>query len=498
MNKYIIETKSGKVAGFKDEEKNLVKYLGIPYAKPPVGKLRFKRAQAIEPWDGVYDAAAFGAVSVQYFNQTPMGSEDCLTLNVVRPENGENLPVFLWIHGGGYNTGCASDALSCGDSFAKEGIVYVSIQYRLNVLGFYDFTTFEGCEEMESNCGLSDQLLALRWVHENIAAFGGNPEQITIAGESAGAASVINLLAAPSAKGLFAQAIVESGLPNCVMSHEMARENIEIFMEGMGWTKEDLPKLYTGNPYSFFKGNEAVAAKHQYKNPGMFLPGPVIDDLLPERPIDAIAKGSADGVRLIIGTNTHEGTMFVHPENTGFPNSWEMVREMLEKHGYEDHFEEVKAYYSDETKHHKDGTPFIHFATDYAFLMPSLKVANGHKAYGPVWMYRFDFMSPAAKEIGMFASHAFDLPCVFADKDFEFSKLVFGGSDEKDIDAMIEELHGKWVSFIKTGAPDCEENWPEFEGYHSKFRIFDAPAKTESIDYTELMNVWGDMRFYEE
>jgi para-nitrobenzyl esterase len=467
-----------------------VEYLGIPFAEPPVGELRFKRARAIKPWEGIFDADSYGAVSVQLDDGQLKGAEDCLTLNIQRPLEGEKLPVFLWIHGGGYNTGSASDPLYNGASFAREGIVFVSIQYRLNVLGFYDFTTYPGCEDFESNCGVSDQILAIQWVHENIAAFGGDANRVTIAGESAGGASVINMLAAPDVAGMFQQAIAESGLPNCIATHQTARENIDLFIEGMGWTEADLPKLRSMDPYEFQKGNTYMAEKHQYKNPGIFLPGPVIDDLLPERPIDAIRKGSAKGVKLIIGTNMHEGTMFVHPEKTGFPNSWAMVAEMFEKNGNAGALPAVISYYL-------PSDPFINFATDYAFQVGALKVAEGQREYGDVWMYRYEFVSKSGVETGWKASHAFELPCVFANKDFHFSRFVFDGEPEETVDQLIADIHTPWVSFTKTGQPDAE-NWPRYSGYNSKVRIFDRNTRTEQLDRTELMNVWSDMRFYEK
>lgn len=492
MEQYIIETKKGKVKGY--ERDGLIEYLGIPFAKPPVGPLRFKRAQEMDPWMDVLDAKAYGPESIQFDEGQFKGSEDCLTLNVQRPVEGENLPVLVWIHGGGYNTGAASCPLTDGRSFAEHGIVYVSVQYRLNVLGFYDFTTYPGCEDFDSNCGLSDQIMALTWVHENIKAFGGNPENVTIMGESAGGASVINMLAVPAVKGMFQKAIAQSGLPNCVMTHEMARENIDLFIEGMGWTEEDLPKLRTIEPFALLEGNGYVAKMHQYKNPGMFLPGPIQDDLLPVRPIDAIRNGSAKDVKLMIGTNLHEGTMFVREKDTNFPNSWEMVEEMFEKNGQKEHFEEIKEYYTTTGKEGLD--LFVDFATDYAFQMPALKVAEAQKAYNSVWMYRYEFVSKSGEASGMKASHAFDMPCMFADKEFGFSKFLFDGEDEAVVDQMIENMHTPWVRFVLEDEPD-KENWPKYEGYKSQIRIFDRQTKTVDLDRSQLMSVWDDMRFYE-
>lgn len=521
MKEYIVRTKSGDIKGY--ERDGLIEYLGIPYAEPPVGKLRFKRAVPVTPWENVFDAKQYGPEAVQFDEGELKGSEDCLTLNIQRPSAGENLPVFVYIHGGGYNTGAACVPLYNGRPFAEEGLVYVSFQYRLNVLGFYDFTTYPGCEDFDSNCGLSDQILALQWIHENIASFGGAPDRITICGESAGGASVINMLAVPAVKGTFQQAIVQSGLPNCVMTHQTARENIDLFLEGMGWTEKDIPRMkYEEDPFIFQKGNTYVAEKHQYKNPGMFLPGPVIDDLLPVRPLDAIRQGSAEGVKLIIGTNRHEGTTFVHPEKTGFPNSWAMIAEMFEKNGNAPHLPEIIRYYHPTPDDYfktfqpeKDfadsvsavpgmgnefrtegGEPFIEFATDYAFRMPAVKAADAQSRYGDVWMYRYDLVTKSGEATGLRASHAFDLPASFANKDFHFSRFIFDGEPEEVVCNIIRDMHGAWVAFAKYGEPD-PENWPKYQGHTSPIRVFDRETVTKDPDCEELMKVWGDIRFYE-
>ncbi|MCR5544992.1 MAG: carboxylesterase/lipase family protein [Lachnospiraceae bacterium] len=486
----IVNTKYGRIKGY--ERREMVEFLGIPYAKPPIGELRFKRAVECDCWDDVFDAKEYGSKSMQLENGQVVGSEDCLTLNIQRPLEGDKLPVLVWIHGGGYNTGAASDSLTDGLPFVEDGICYVSIQYRLNVLGFYDFSTYPGCEDFDSNCGLSDQIMALKWIHENIEYFGGNPEDVTIMGESAGAATVTNMLAVPSVKGYFQKAISESSLPNCVMTHEMAQENINLFMEGMGMTVADLPKLKTMNPEEFQKGNSYVAMMHQYKNPGMFLPGPIQDDLLPKRPMDAIKAGSAKDVKLLIGTNLNEGNMFVHPENTGFPNSWEMVKEMFEKNNNSDGKADIKKYYE---KFGEDC--FNKFATDYAFEMPAVKLAIHQSKYNDVYMYKFQYVTKMGRESGMGACHAFELSLVFKDEDFEFTKVVYGDEDKSDVNKIADQMHSDWVRFIKTGNPD-RDNWNVFTAPNADVRIYDIDTKTEKLDRQELLAVWKDMRFYED
>jgi para-nitrobenzyl esterase len=472
----------------------MIEYLGIPYAKPPVGELRFRRARKVEPWTEIFDAKAYGNPPVQFNDGKSMGDEDCLTVNVQRPKEGSHFPVFIYIYGGGYNIGSSSDDMYNGSAFVADGILFFSFNYRLNVLGFYDFTTYPGGERFDSNCGVSDQLCALEWIHDNISAFGGDLSRVTICGESAGGASVINMLAAPRAKGLFTQAIVESGLPNCIMSHEMARENIDLYLEGMGMTEDDVPKLLTMDPYAMLPGNEYMAKKHQYKNPGIFLPGPIQDDLLPVRPIDAIRGGSAAGVKLIIGTNLHEGTTFVHEENTGFPNSWDMVEEMFQKNGYGDRYPAVRSFYEAASKWED---PFMQFATDYAFEMPALKVAAGQKHYtDDVWVYRYELVTKSGEASGMKASHAFELPAVFVKRNHVFGQFVFGDEPDEVFEHIKHDIHDAWVAFIKEGDPGAL--WSRYTDHNGKTRIFDRESTTAPILRQNLMDLWDDMRFYEK
>lgn len=492
----IVKTKYGEVEGF--EENGLLKFLGIPYATQPTGPLRWKRARECRKWDGIFSAKEYGPVAIQDDKGQNQGSDECLTVNVVRPMEGEKLPVFVWIHGGGYMGGSASDSLYHGDTFARDGVIYVNFQYRLHVLGFYDFSTYKGCKKIESNRGLSDMIMALRWIRENIEAFGGDSEKVTIAGESAGGAAAITLMAVPSVRGYFQQVIAESALCNCVMTPQTQRKNVDMFLEGMGWNGDDLyEKLVTADPFDLIKAARYQEKIHQYRYPGIFEPGPVIDDLLPRRPLDAIKDGCAEGVKLIIGNNLHEGTMFVHPENTGFPNNWEMIQEMFEKNGNLDWYDAIKDYYDDPKKIEKYGDSFVHFATDYVWEMPSIKAGMFQSNYADTWMYRFEYMSKFAKDTGMLVTHAFELPCVFGVKEHEFSKVFFDGETKEASDQIIKDMHTPWIEFVKNGEPDPKE-WPKFQGEISPVRIFDHTTRTEKLDRTQLMKVWGNMRFYEE
>ena len=528
MDNYVRKTSLGLVQGYV--RGGAQEYLGIPYAKPPVGELRFKRAVANDPWEGVFDAKEYGPCSCQ-MGEDPSrhatvfkGSEDCLTLNVKTPEDakeGDKLPVYFWIHGGGYNSGAASDELFTGHAFEHDGIIVVTIQYRLNVLGFYDFTTYKDGKLFDSNCGLSDMVCALTWVHENIAAFGGDPDNITIGGESAGGGAVLTLMAVPAVKGMFKKVIAESGVPVCLMTKEIARRNMDLFLEGMGMTEDDIPRLLTMPAEDMQKGNSYVGAMHQYRNPGIFLPSPVIDDLLPMHPIEAIASGSAADVSLILGTNMHEGSMFVRGKDTNFPNSWAMIAEMFQKNGCADRLPAMFSYYDpkraagtgevtvealkemtdvpadiDTGVNSEGAMVFIDFATDHAFKTSAIKAADAQLKNNPnVWMYRYEYCSEACMQTGLGASHAFELPAVFGEREFGFTQFIFAGHPEH-MDHLISEIHGRWVRFMKTGDPG--EEWGRYAGHVTPIRYFDENSYTKETDLTPLTGLWDRLKFYEE
>ena len=495
MRSLLIHSKYGEIEGFIKEDHQA--FLGIPYAKPPIGNLRFKRAQAFDSWEGVLKAYNYGPPAIQFDNGEFKGSEDCLTLNIQRPNEGEQLPVFVWIHGGGYNTGAASDPLYDGQAFVKKDIVFVSIQYRLNVFGFYDFSTYSNSEEFESNCGLSDQIMALRWISENIETFGGDPLRITIAGESAGGTSVETLVAAPSTQGLFQQAIIQSAIAEGVFTKTMARKNMDLFLEGMGWKEEDINKLMTMDPFEVLVGNTYIADHFQNRYPGIYLPSPVLDDLLPVRPIEAIKSGCAKNIKLIVGTTKHEGSMFVRKDKTVFPNDWSMVEEMFALNGHEENFETFKNYYNDlDMPMVKEiDSKFIQFATDYAFQVPAYRIAEAQKKMGSIWVYRYDFGYDKLLDNGWGAGHAFELPSVFNNADFHFSQFVFKDVEEIERSQVMSSIHEAWINFVISGKPNGLK-WPQYKGYKSKICIFDRETSIAEINVQPLMDLWHGLEFY--
>lgn len=336
----IVGTAYGRLEG-KSEEASTYAWLGIPYAKPPVGDLRWQAPRPPEPWQGLRKALHYGAKSMQRSSLTgaPVGSEDSLFLNIWRPATGEKeLPVYVWIHGGANTSGASNAAPEYrGNALAsKANLVFVSVNYRLDVFGWFAHPALKtGDPETDSgDFGTLDLIAALRWVRENIAAFGGNPGNVTIAGESAGALNVLTLLIAPKAKGLFHRAIVESGytqgskLSAADFAEDLARglaiqrgkANSEKKADGVlaSMSKPELATwLRSASP------SELLRLSKPLKNSILSLPYPIFDgNVLPADGFAALADpGRRANVPLMIGTNRDETKLFLmfSRQNSGGP-----------------------------------------------------------------------------------------------------------------------------------------------------------------------------------
>ncbi|MDK2865999.1 MAG: para-nitrobenzyl esterase [Clostridiales bacterium] len=383
-----VTTAYGTVEGF--QENGLIKWLGIPFAKPPIGDLRFRRAQPCEKWQTIKQCHKFGNKPIQFFpfeiGEIPEAyriipeSEDCLTVNIWRPDHPQKkLPVIVWIYGGAFTVGESSDATYDGSSFAANDVMYISFNYRLGPLGFYDFTQYDEAH-FDSNCGLSDQIMALKWIKENVEAFGGDPDNITIFGSSAGGASVCHLVASPETKGLFQKAIAQSAVPDFGLSKTSRKNNVDLFLDQVQLTPDTVIALRDMDIAAIVKANTFVHLHGFIKYPGMYQPGPVIDDLLPEAPADIIAKGKASDIKLIIGTNRDEGNFFVSQKSV-FPYTWEMVEAMFKANHREADLPRLTALYA---KAESPAEKLNQFNRDRAFSIPSIKIADAQSQYNDV------------------------------------------------------------------------------------------------------------------
>ena len=380
------------------------RWRSIPFAAPPVGDLRLRAPAPVQPWTGVRDATRFADAAIQNrrtsanaFGRIQRQSEDCLTLNVVAPCESRTTPrpVMVFIHGGGYLMGTSAVELYSGANLVKRGdVIVVSINYRLGALGYVDFSQFSTPERpFDSNLGLRDQVAALEWVQRNIAAFGGDPGNVTIFGESAGAAAITTLLATPAAEGLFHRAIAESSPADWAVSSDTAAEFGRRCVEFLGVDEPENNReaaakmLSTVEGYSIFRAGIRLMERDLEKAPGIFPMVPVVDgDYLPKAPIQAMADGTAHRVPLIIGTNRDEGTLFAKYFDY-LPTRKDRIDVML---GGDEGSpaDGLLARYPG----YPEAVAAVEFGGDYMFWRPTIEACEAHSAYAPTFNYRYDYV----------------------------------------------------------------------------------------------------------
>ncbi|MBQ1331992.1 MAG: carboxylesterase/lipase family protein [Lachnospiraceae bacterium] len=508
----IRQTAQGPAEGFSTGRADC--WFGIPFAKPPVGELRFKRAREPQSWEGVractemgprpHDFLAGPMLETEIFTQAP--SEDCLYLNVWAPkgtEPGAKKPVFVWIYGGANHTGEASNPLYDLSAFAEDDIVAVNLNYRLGPLGFYDFTKY-GAEGFESNCALSDQIAALKWVNANIEAFGGDPGNVTICGESAGGMSCYALLASPAARGLFRKAIPMSGIADNIDYPKVHELNNALYFEGLGIDPskpEELEKLKAMTPEELRGGCLNVLLDTDVY-PGIELTGMVSgDDLLPDKVWDALEKGNAADVKVLIGTCRDEATLFYPIKMV--PYTPDMVRQMLEYSNHPERFGEFEKVYGDLTT----DAALIQIGTDRLFWNDSVRCSDAQAKHNTVWRYRFDFVTPQAAQFGLFATHSADIGPALKNSCGAQLMMFDQGEDPARLEKIREILHGAFVNFVKNGDP-AGTTGPEWKPYTRERRetmLIDVTAGGEDActlaedPRGEVYDaLWADLRFFEK
>ncbi len=476
---------------------------GIPYAAAPVGALRFRAPQPVVPWTAIRSAEHFGPVSPQdrngQFAGPPTGvpmSEDCLTLNVIAPAEGTGLPVLFWIHGGAYSVGSSREIRQQGEALVRGGVLFVSLNYRLGALGYLDFTEFSTtARTFESNLGLRDQVAALRWVRDNIRAFGGNPANVTVIGESAGANAVTTLMAVPAARGLFAKAIAESSPPDAVYTRAWtsvwAREYVELLSEAVDNLSTDSTSLEdAGELLATASIDDLVAATSRMqlttpdRHPGTIALCPVIDgDFLPERPLNAFMEGRAHPVPLIIGTNDREGTLFRGKRDilVTTPPRIRAVFAKTRKRARK----AVKAQYPGLPARH----PAADFGGDYAFWFPTVKVAERHSRFAPVYFYRFDAAPRLLKLAGFDATHGLEMFALFDLMDGAFGRALGLLGGRRAFKRAGERMRHHWVSFAQDGTL---AEWPKYTARKRRTLIIDTVDRVEEDPRAERRKAWQE------
>lgn len=484
MSDAVVETRYGKVRGISRDAVTVWK--GIPFARPPLGSLRFQPPLPPEPWTDVRDATRFGFIAPQI--SAPLSAlfgsgsadiptgEDCLYLNVWSPRlDGKKRPVFVWIHGGGFVGGSGSTPWYDGTSFATQGdIVVVTLNYRLGALGFLYLGDVAGERYASGNYGLLDQIAALEWVRDNIEAFGGDPGNVTIAGESAGAMSVGVLLAMPAAQGLFHKAILQSGASHGVPDREIATKMAREFLAEAGTSDVaalvDLPVDAILDTQAKFSNRRRLALR------------PVIDGVsLPTSPLDALASGAASGVSVLIGSNRDEMKLF-----TAMNPQQGILDEADLKKTFGDVAPNVLATYAAAHPDASSDAAWVDILTDRTFRIPAIRLAECLVKRGtPVWMYRFDWRTPAFDgRLG--ACHALEIPFAWNNLDRPGVPAFTGEGPTRQ--PLADSMHAVWIAFIRTGAPRIPDfpQWPAYDTerratmiFNDECQVIDDPQSAE-------------------
>ncbi|MEV0030377.1 carboxylesterase/lipase family protein [Nocardia sp. NPDC050793] len=492
-----IETADGVVRGRRG--RRVVRWRSLPYAAPPVGDLRFRAPQPVRPWAGVRTATEFGFASMQHRAGARIGprayqptSEDSLTLNVTAPAAPSTgpRPVLVFIHGGAYLIGTSALALYSGARLALRGdAVVVSLNYRLGAFGYVDFSGFGTPQRpFDANLGLRDQVAALEWVRRNIAEFGGDPDNVTIFGESAGAHAVLALLATPAARGLFHRGIAQSPPADWALNAEDAATFARRCLDALGADPADAARALIEAPANDIRRavdrtSDAVLSER----PGLFPICPVVDgDYLPLSPVDAIVAGAAHRVPLIIGTNREEGTLFARFADK-LPTNPRRLHAMFDRAGGEFEAKVTAAY---------PGYPqprvAVRMGGDYVFWRPSVTVMEGHSRYAPTYAYRYDFAPRALRLAGIGATHATDLIPVFGAADSPVGRAFTAAGGRRGLLAVTELFQDNWLSFARTGAP--LPSWPAYTEDARTTLIIDNPTRLEHDPDRAKRLAWHGIR----
>ena len=397
MHEHVVRAtiSSGTVEGFTRD--GVHRWRSIPFAQPSVGPLRFRAPLPVQPWPGVRYCHGFANCAPQQRMYTALGvgkyqsmGEDCLTLNVTTPKRRreEPMPVMVFIHGGGYILGSSATPIYDGAALARKGCVYVSVNYRLGALGCLDLSSLSNRDvTIEDNLFLRDLVLALQWVRDNIAVFGGDPENVTIFGESAGAQAVATLLAVPAAKGLFVHAISESPASGMVGSADIRAQYAEQFAAVLKVHKDDAAEaVMTARPAALVNALDELIRRSQRDMLGAFAVGPTSGtDYLPLGPVEAMRSGSAHPVPLIIGNNASEGRLFTRWLKL-LPTNEAMIEGLLG--GLEpQQRERITAAYPG----YPDEAACIRLGGDFAFGTAAWQIAEAHSLHAPTYRYRYDY-----------------------------------------------------------------------------------------------------------
>lgn len=495
MSHIVVETTYGKVRGKASGA--IWEWKGIPYAQPPVRELRFRPPQPLQAWAEMREASEFGPTAPQDIphlgnlmealqsgeRAATNSSEDCLYLNVWSPAaDDKKRPVMVWIHGGAFVVGAGSQPDYNGAGLAEQGdIVIVTLNYRLGVLGFLHLAELAGPQYQQAgNCGLLDQIAALQWVQANIAAFGGDPNNVTIFGESAGAMSIGMLLAMPAASGLFQRAILESGAAHSVQSSTDATSFARAFLEqlhiepGAESQLDDIPLA-----------SIIAAQTHLLSLTPLSSIRPVIDGIsIPQKPIEALAAGAARNIAILIGTNRDEIKLFM-AQSSDAPADPALAQRILGERTIEVFTTYAMARPGEDMRE----IGFDMF-TDYTFRIPAIRLAEQQVSQGAsVWMYRFDWPSPNQR---FGACHGLEMAFIWNAFQTSPFRALLG---ENPPQSLATGMQRAWIAFARSGNPNTPElpPWPEYTHEQRATLILNQESRVVHDPQGQERAVWQEL-----
>ncbi|MHA2281227.1 MAG: carboxylesterase/lipase family protein [Promethearchaeota archaeon] len=490
----IIETKTGKIQGYK--ENGLEIFKGIPFAEPPIGNLRFSPPVKKQSWDGILKAKEYGPCSFQghseleqYLGKLEPESEDCLTLNIWTPGiDNKQRAVMFWIHGGAFMIGGGTDPMYDGSALALRGdVVVVTINYRLGSFGFLY------SKNIPPNVGFRDQLMALKWVNENIKSFGGDPANITIFGESAGGYSVLALCTLSEARDLFRRVIAQSAP---YIDTKVSDKTSKAIIRKLRIKQGDIESLRGVPPENIIEAQNQVVAT--IPTDVMALRPLIVGDTFPKHPLKAFKNGECKDIDFMIGTNLDEFKLYTAMEpfkSMVGSDAENLIVGLLGSLGIETTKgkEIIKTY--KEAREGKHSTESLDVLTaiinDYAFRIRTIRLLEAQRPHQPnTFNYLFTWPSPGLDGI-LGACHSLEIPFVFGTLNSPTLKEFVKGSPE----GLSEKMMDAWISFAKTGNPNHGNipKWPAYEAEKRTTMTFGEVCKVEEALFDKERMAWDGL-----